>query len=84
MSCPIIVPSLPAGYDLLQPALGTKVCMYLQHDVHLALLHNEFLRTVASFLFPYLFNVVLQQHTFHSDLRGHDGKRPRPTLTSSV
>ncbi|XP_021916894.1 polypyrimidine tract-binding protein 1 isoform X11 [Zootermopsis nevadensis] len=24
MSCPIIVPSLPAGYDVLQPALGTK------------------------------------------------------------
>jgi hypothetical protein len=26
MSSPIIVPSLPAGYDVLQPALATKVC----------------------------------------------------------
>ena len=26
MSSSIIVPSLPAGYDMLQPALGTKVC----------------------------------------------------------
>lgn len=29
MSCPVIVPSLPAGFDMLQPALGTKVCFLI-------------------------------------------------------
>jgi hypothetical protein len=33
MSCPIIVPSLPAGYDMLQPALGTKVCELEVHSI---------------------------------------------------